>query len=177
MPRIMISMSLLVLFLGMWTVAWAQEANGSICVLAYEDTNANGQRDTGEGPLPGIPVYITMGDGINIRSHITTTQDAPHCFVGLPAGSYGIRFADSPNHQPTTEQSANIELTGQRVSAQFGALSAEVWPEDDATTAAVDATSEEQLSTVNRLLLAGLGTIVIVLLLLGIGAVILSILM
>ena len=58
----------------------------SIGGYVYVDANANGQRDNGELPLPGVTVTL---EGPVQRS-MQTRQDGSYLFDGLPDGAYTI---------------------------------------------------------------------------------------
>ncbi|NJL92906.1 MAG: hypothetical protein HC915_03880 [Anaerolineae bacterium] len=173
--------ALLIIWLGF--LGWAnplpvhaQQSNNAICVLAFADDNRNGVRDGGELPLPEIGVHLGLPDGLIFATHITTTQSSPFCFDGLPGGEYSLRFAESVNHQPTTQNSVTIPVeNGQRIRVEFGAApQAPILTED--AQRLLQPAEETRLATSGRLLLALLAAVVVMVLMVGFGAVVVSVL-
>ncbi|NJO71078.1 MAG: hypothetical protein HC825_03955, partial [Oscillatoriales cyanobacterium RM1_1_9] len=70
----------------------AAQDTSSVCVLAYEDANENGSRDTGELPLPGISVHLAVDTDVIIQSHITSQENDFFCFENLPPTLYTLTF-------------------------------------------------------------------------------------
>jgi hypothetical protein len=155
------------------SVAHGQESSSAICVLAFEDANENGLRDTGELPLPGVAVNIAINTDVIVASHVTTDQNDHFCFEGLASGVYNLYFVDSPNHRATTQNSAALALGAERIKVDFGAVPLSPFADEPtATTTAVDTTDELALST--RLLIAALGTVLVMIFMLGLGVMIAS---
>ncbi len=70
------------------------QPNGGIQGVVYEDSNTNGQRDTGEPPLSGITVYLDSNDnGILDTGEPSTTTNAAgqYSFTGLAPLTYQVR--------------------------------------------------------------------------------------
>jgi hypothetical protein len=168
-----IQLALLMLILSLQAVPWpaqAQEApptGNAICVLAYEDANANAVRDASEIPLPGITITLAVEGEVVIRSTITTTDTRRYCFDGLPDGFYILTFADGPTHRKTTTNRAELTLSNNmRATAEFGAVS--LSPFEDLPDAA-STTASDSLPTASRIILAIAGALLVLVLMAGLG--------
>lgn len=101
----------------------ASGTGGSICVLAFEDTNKNNARDPGETLLSNVGVSVMINNNVIIANHITDGTE-PFCFHNLPAQQYTVSFS-SPLAQATTLTSFTFPLgAGEQVSKEYGAVSA-----------------------------------------------------
>lgn len=67
---------------------------GSICGVAWMDTNEDGKRQPGEGPVAGRLIYVEKLD-----RHVETGADGVYCFAGLEAGEYRL-FSSKRTHDP-----------------------------------------------------------------------------
>jgi hypothetical protein len=170
---------LLVGLAGGWVPASraaAQIETGTICVSAFADANANGAREAGEGPLAGVNVNLATG-GVIIATHLTAENEPEYCFENLLRGIYTVSFTDSPLYRITTAREGTFALdAGQRLTLDpFGAfpvgaegLRAEV------VAQAAAAGEDEPLDTPARLLLATVGATMVMLFMIGLGAVVLG---
>ncbi len=59
---------------------------GSICGVAWMDTNEDGKRQSGEGPLAGRQIYAEKLDRA-----VKSGADGGYCFDNVPAGEYTLR--------------------------------------------------------------------------------------
>lgn len=176
--RVNLSIALLILLAVVVPALHAQDGNTSaVCVLAYEDSNENSARDSGEVPLPGINVNLAVETDVIVQSYITTQEPSPHCFEGLAPGDYNLYFDDSANHRATTQNSTQFTLGGsQRVRIEFGAVSESALLAPDSPEAIEQANSNGgQLETTYRLLVAAMGSIFVMIFMFGFGIVIASI--
>jgi hypothetical protein len=157
--------------------AAAQAQTGAICVATFADMNGNGQRDEGETSLAGVNVNLSTG-GVIIATHITAEGEDQYCFENLLRGIYTISFTPSPTYRITTANEGTFALdAGQRLTIdRFGAfpvgtegLRAEV----AAQVAAARGTSKP-LQSSTRLLLSTVGSMLVMLFMVGVGAVILG---
>jgi hypothetical protein len=157
--------------------AAAQTQTGAICVATFADTNGNGQRDEGEPSLDGVNVNLSTG-GVIIATHITAEGEDQYCFEHLLRGIYTVTFTPSPTYRITTASEGTFALeTGQRLTIdRFGAfpvgmegLRAEV-----AAQVAAARGSDKPLETSTRLLLSTVGSMLVMLFMVGVGAVILG---
>ncbi|WP_435748394.1 SdrD B-like domain-containing protein [Microbacterium sp. PMB16] len=71
--------------------------------VVWFDTNANGRRDSGEKPVPGMTVTLRNADGTPARNWrgdvvapMKTDANGQYLFDGLFAGDYYIQFTDLP---------------------------------------------------------------------------------
>ena len=157
--------------------AAAQTETGAICVATFADMNGNGQRDEGETSLDGVNVNLSTG-GVIIGTHITAEGEDQYCFEHLLRGIYTITFTPSPTYRITTANEGTFALdAGQRLTIdRFGAfpvgmegLRAEV-----AAQVAAARGSDKPLETSTRLLLSTVGSMLVMLFMVGVGAVILG---
>jgi hypothetical protein len=166
----------LFLILAFWLppAVFAQTPTGAICVATFADANGSGMRDPGEDLLAGVNVNLATG-GVIIATHIIAPGEAQYCFENLLAGIYTVTFTDSPMYRITTANEGTFALDGgQRLMINdFGAfpipasnLRAEV---------AAARPPAKPLETSTRLMLATVGSMVVMLFLVGIGAVILGV--
>lgn len=150
-------------------VAHAQETSltgNAICVLTFEDANANRVRDASEVPLAGITITLKV-EGVIIRSAITTDENRRYCFDGLPDGDYILTFVDAPTHSKTTGNEAALPLSDNtRKTAEFGAVKVSPF-EQVANQQVTDAT--DTLSTANRIILGVIGAVIVLVLMMGLG--------
>lgn len=158
--------------------AQQQPPPGAICVSTFSDANGNGLQDAGEGILPGINVNLSTGGAI-IATHITTADDSGgYCFENLLRGEYRVQFTDAPTHTFTTPRAGTFALdSGERLTIDpVGALAAPV----DSVRATVTARdtardSGEPLDSGTRLLLATVGSMLVMLFMIGLGVVYLGV--
>lgn len=161
------------------SLAAAQVIPGAICVSAFADVNANGMRDEGETPLAGVNVNLST-DGVIIATHLTAADDTPYCFENLSPADYTVTFTGSPTYRITTASQGSYALaSGQRLTIdQFGAqpIPPEQWPEtfDQLNTSTAEST--DSFDTSERLVLATVGAMVVMLFMVAIGAVLFGIL-
>ena len=155
----------------------AAQQTGALCVATYADSNGNGIREEGESVLAGVNVNLSTA-GVIILTHITAEGEDQHCFENLLPGYYTITFTDSPTYRPTTSNEGTFELAGGQTLTinDFGAvpiplsnLRAEV-----AAQIAAASSEDEPLDTPVRLLLATVGSMVVMIFMIGVGAVIMG---
>ncbi len=152
-----------------------QPQTGAICVAAFADTNGNGMQDAGETALAGVNVNLATG-GVIIATHITDLDSDPYCFDNLLTGIYTLTFTDSPMYRTTTANEGTFALeAGQRLTINaFGAFPI---PPDAlrAEVAAQIAADNQPLETPTRLLLSTVAAMIVMLFMIGVGAVILGV--
>lgn len=175
--RILLPLVLMVAGLGLsLDPARAQLEPGKICVSTYADTNGNGIRDPGETGLAGVNINLSTG-GVIIATHITTNSPE-YCFENLLSGIYIITFTDSPTYRATTASEGTFALeSGQRLTVnEFGAFPVALTSLRAEVAAQIAANSEpdKPLATSTRLVLATSGSMLVMLFMIGIGAVILG---
>ncbi|QYK51340.1 MAG: LysM peptidoglycan-binding domain-containing protein [Anaerolineales bacterium] len=102
---------------------------GTICVLLFDDVNGDAMRQDAELGIPGGAASVSERTGLASRqgdtlAQIDTTTGLPQavCFSDLPGGEYTVSVAAPQGFNPTTAQSATIQLTpGDETSLNFGA--------------------------------------------------------
>ncbi len=102
---------------------------GTICVLLFDDVNGDAMRQDAELGIPGGAASVSERTGLASRqgdtlAQIDTTTGLPQpvCFADLPGGEYTVSVAAPQGFNPTTAQSATIQLSpGDETSLNFGA--------------------------------------------------------
>jgi hypothetical protein len=157
--------------------AAAQTDTGALCISTFADTNGNGMHDQDETPLPGVNINLAT-NGMIIATHVTEDGEQSFCFENLEPGIYTLTFTDSPTYRTTTSNEGTFALdAGQRLTiSEFGAvpvpldnLRAEV-----AAQVAASQSGDEPLDTSLRLLISTVGSMMVMLFMIGVGAVILG---
>ncbi len=104
---------------------------GVICLNAFADENANGQREPTEGYMAGIKLTLAQG-GTIVGQGASPGVDDPLCFENLPAGSYEVAQEVPPTLDMTTAGNFSLALeVGQTVVLEFGSR---IRPAEQATT-------------------------------------------
>jgi hypothetical protein len=153
----------------------AQTPVGAICVGTFADGNGNGIRDPGEDMLPGVNVNLATG-GVIIATHIIAPGETQYCFENLLTGIYTVTFTDSPLYRITTANEGTFALdAGQRLMINdFGAFPVANLRAEVAAQIAAAQEPDKPLESSTRLMLATVGSMVVMLFMVGIGAVILG---
>jgi LysM repeat protein len=99
----------------------AASGNGTVCVMSYEDSNANGIRDGGESTLAGITFAVS--DSTQIVAQYTTDGNEPYCFTELVPGTYIVSWTGDQYTATTDQTWATSVAAGATVSREFGAQS------------------------------------------------------
>lgn len=93
---------------------------GRVCVNAFADENANGVRDDNEGYMAGVTFTVASTE-VRIGEVISTGDETPFCFEGVPPGAYQITQIVPGALEMTTAASATINVSaGQTVGLEFG---------------------------------------------------------
>ena len=155
--------------------ATAQAQTGAICVATFADINGNGQRDEGETSLAGVNVNLVTG-GVIIATHITAEGEDDYCFENLLRGIYTISFTPSPTYRITTASEGTFALdAGQRLTIdRFGAfpVGTEGLRAEVAAQVAAARGENKPLQSSTRVLLSTVGSMLVMLFMVGVGAVI-----
>lgn len=93
----------------------AYQANGQICVLAFDDQNGNGVREADEPLLSGIGFTLVDASGVK-GSYSTDGNTEPYCFGNLAPGAYTVQARGPANVEVTTVGQWAIGLSS---GAQF----------------------------------------------------------
>lgn len=157
--------------------ARAQAQPAAICVSTFADTNGNGVRDADEGALAGVNVNLSTGGAI-IATHITAEGESEYCFENLLRGEYTVRFTEAPTYHITTPREGAFLLDAEErltvdplgaIPVPLDQLRADLIAEHAAQQGA-----DEPLDTATRLLLATVGSMMVMLFMIGLGAVFLG---
>lgn len=142
-----------------------------ICVLVFEDINQDGIHDADEGLIDNIDVWL-LSDDIVIASKLTNANEST-CFVGLEEGAYRVKLPSTSRHRMTTRSDAAPTFvgTGNRYSVPFGAVLLDPFNEDALLPGANPNTGKLDLDHETRLLLAIMGSGIVILLMIGVGSV------
>ncbi len=111
---------------------------GTICVGAFLDANADGQRNEGEELVANAAVAIARGS-TTVSTYITDGVSEPYCFELTDADSYQLQLYPPAGLAATTEDNWAVSIAnGESYTVLFGL--------GDAPAAAADA-STQQITT------------------------------
>lgn len=150
-------------------------STGLLCVNAFGDVNADGQKDANEGAMAGVTFTVAQSSQIVARG--VSSGPEPVCF-DLEPGDYQVVQEVPPTLEMTTGAVAGITLgEGQTVRVEFGSRvrqqTASTGTGDDEIVAAPpdpagSADSEEQTATAGSwLAYSGLAVLFLAIVLLG----------
>jgi len=104
---------------------WEYHTERSIAGTVFNDTNSNGVRDAGEGPLPGLRVFLDLdGDGKFDKGEIYTftTGTGRFALLDIQPGTYRLTLAAPASYTLTTSKSYKIRVAQDlTVTRNFGA--------------------------------------------------------
>jgi uncharacterized repeat protein (TIGR01451 family) len=83
--------------------------SGSIGGVVFDDADADGTLDTGEGGLAGVVVQLQDGNGSQLTT-FTTAADGVYGFTAVDAGSYQVYAPKDANRVQTTQNPIAITL-------------------------------------------------------------------
>lgn len=168
---------LILVALLMSGAALSQQSGGQVCVRAFEDRNANSLQDGGEPPITrGISATLANSENIIIDTRLM--EDAPTaaqgtlCFQRLDPGQYTVRVL-SADYTATTETAfvSAVSATGiPQVFDYGGQVLAAAAPTSEATGPDFTLTPDEQRRLVLRLLVSGVGAVVVMGFMIVVGA-------
>lgn len=93
----------------------------AVCVLLFEDRNANRIQETGEALLAGGRMRLTA-DGEEIATYETDGAGEPHCFTDLAAGDYIVVASAPDGYGLTTPDQLRLRVQpGINLDVAFGA--------------------------------------------------------
>ncbi|VAW33111.1 hypothetical protein MNBD_CHLOROFLEXI01-3040 [hydrothermal vent metagenome] len=93
-----------------------------ICLVAFSDSNGNGERDA-EEPLQAGVAFTLFTDEAVVANYVTDSLAEPFCVTDLPPGAYQI--TRSVGREETLTNSGNRSLTlaaGDQVMLGFGSF-------------------------------------------------------
>jgi LysM repeat protein len=98
----------------------AVSASG-VCLLAFNDDNDNGVRDTGEALVADVKFEVKGADGAAVTAYTSDGQQEPHCLNNLPDGRYTVDVTLPVDRKATTEVQWSLSLlSGTSVNVNIG---------------------------------------------------------
>jgi LysM repeat protein len=70
---------------------------GGLCMGAFEDTNGNTVRDSGEPGLAGV-AFVISSAGAEVARYATDGSTQPYCLKTLPPGAYSVQVTLPPGY-------------------------------------------------------------------------------
>jgi hypothetical protein len=111
---------------------------GTICVGAFNDANADGQRNEGEGLVADAAIQIAR-DGAVVSTYITDGASEPFCVELTEPGSYQLTIYPPAGFVATTEDNWAVSIAnGESYTVSFGLGEAPAAVADTAATTAAD---------------------------------------
>lgn len=155
--------------------ASAQSNGGQLCVRAFEDRDANGQRSATEPLLTrGLSANLLDVRGVVIASALLdqspTAAQGVMCFLTLPSGQYSVVMT-SADYAATTPITitTNVAASGTPTIVEFGGRV----PVSTAQTATTNSSGFSlDRYTITRLLFSSLGALVTVALMTVLGVIV-----
>ncbi len=93
---------------------------GTICVGAFNDANADGQRNEGEGLVADAAIQLAR-EGAVVSTYITDGASEPFCFELTEPGSYQLQIYPPAGFAATTEDSWAVSIAnGESYTVSFG---------------------------------------------------------
>jgi hypothetical protein len=145
------------------------QSSGQVCVQAFDDVNGNSTRDADEKLLAGVGFTLSDDSGVK-GSYSTDGVSEPYCFGKLAGGSYTVRAKAPVGYESTTEGQWAISLAnGAQFDAKYGANkpggattgSTNPPASGGAPSTTSTSTGGSGTSTLGRILLGGLGVIIL----------------
>jgi len=96
------------------------DGGATICVAAYRDQNGDTFKTEGEPLLPEVKISLANASGV-LDQYTTDGVNEPHCFQGLPAGTYRVIARPPQGFEASgmAEQPAAV-VEGTTVDLAFG---------------------------------------------------------
>ena len=99
-----------------------------ICLLAFTDTNGDGQRNAGEPPQAAVAFTVFNEEAV-IANYVTDGVSEPFCLEGLAAGDYQVTRSVGPEETLTGTGDRGVILTeGNVIYLEFGSRTGAVLP-------------------------------------------------
>jgi len=94
--------------------------SGQVCVLLFEDANANRLREGGETLLAEGQIILTQG-GATLSTYATDGASEPYCFANLTPGAYFLVMTPPGGYGATTPDTYAVQIQpGRTVQVAFG---------------------------------------------------------
>jgi hypothetical protein len=99
----------------------AQTDTGTLCVRVYDDRNANGFFDSGEGFVDGAIVSLSSPELTHPATYTTGITDRPECVDALLPGLFGVSVRPPDGSMPTSPADLQIQVNaGEKVTVEVG---------------------------------------------------------
>lgn len=109
---------------GASATAPAETLAGTICVAAFDDANADGQRNEGEPLVADAAITIARG-GATVSTYITDGASEPFCFELTDPDSHTLQLYPPAGFTSTTEDNWAVSIAnGESYTVSFGLTSA-----------------------------------------------------
>jgi hypothetical protein len=100
----------------------AQPGQGTLCIILYNDTNGDSERQEEEVSIPGGAISISNRSGSVSKGENTVEGLDPQCFEELPEGEYNVSVGVPVGYNPTTATNRSIGIkAGDITYIPFGA--------------------------------------------------------
>ena len=101
-----------------------EELAGTICVAAFDDANADGQRNEGEALVPNAAIAIARA-GTTVSTYITDGASEPFCFELTQPDSYQLQLYPPAGFTSTTEDNWAVSIANnESYTVSFGLTAA-----------------------------------------------------
>lgn len=139
----------------------APAATGIICVVMYEDDNANGLFEPEELAVTnGVLSLVQVATNAVLAEHTTTGSTEPYCFIDVPSDTYNVISAVPTGYTPTTNTEWELALAANSTAdLQFGAKVATTGDATDNTDILTEGSDRNSMTA----LLGGLGVVFLML--------------
>ncbi|XWX03474.1 hypothetical protein VZO05_13290 [Aggregatilineales bacterium SYSU G02658] len=169
-----VGLSLLIIGLGLNTLGAQAQDSAQICVRLYEDRGERGVLDAGD-PFITRDVGVNLANAEGIIIETALIDDAPTgssgrvCFARLPAGQYTVSVV-SAAYEPTTDSVFVTSVGGSAVPVVFDVGMERLMVELPPPTPALGTLTPAELRfAVERVFVAGIGSAVVVAVMLTLG--------
>jgi hypothetical protein len=120
---------------------------GTICVGAFQDANADGQRNESETLVANAAIAIARA-GTTVSTYITDGETEPFCFELTEADSYQLQLYPPAGFAATTEDNWAVSIAnGESYTVSFGLTEAPEAVADAGAETADTATTNETAAT------------------------------
>ena len=100
----------------------ATPAEATICLLAFDDLNRDGNFDTGEPLRPGVAFTVYNTQAV-VANYVSDGVSEPKCLRGLLPGEYRVTRSIAPGEVLTTSGDWALSLTaGSELRQEFGSV-------------------------------------------------------
>lgn len=123
----------------------ATGGKGQLCLFSFDDVNADGLRQSSEGPIAGATFTIVDGQGAPVQEYVSTDSTEVYCITNLTPGSYSVSVQPAPDTTATSDKRWGVPLTsGSTVNINFGSRSG------DSSSSGSTSTTDSGTSTTSK---------------------------